>query len=138
MNLPTFAWPKLVRLTHVSPLGIYGGYIEPERYRWLQSLELQFEWVENSGGVRASGAGKRFAEHVKNNQFGAVILLNHLIGHDEGAFITAACRSGDILYGMGKKGGVGNFRAVFEEFEERLKDEQLLDNRKRFRQGRGN
>lgn len=114
-------WPKLASLTQSRPLGIYGGCIEPERVRWLQTLGLNFEWIENSKGSRASGAGKRFADRIRNGQFGAVILLNHLVGHDESSHITAACRSGDLLYGMGKKGGVGTFREIFNQFEERTK-----------------
>lgn len=116
-------WPALQQITKEKPIAMFGGYVMDEKLRWINEAGVQTQWVSNEAGNRAANAIQRFAARVRNGAFSGVIMLEELMSHQESATILAACRASNTLYAMGKKGGRGRMRVIFNEFDRRMKGE---------------
>lgn len=120
-TIPTLPlWPALTAASKERPVVLFGGVAQDDKVAGLQDWGLNVDWISNSTGTKSSSAGQRTAARIRTGSYVGVVVLNELVGHDESAIILAACRANGTLYAMGKKGGVGKLRLIFDEFNKRL------------------
>ena len=113
---PSVEFPHLANYSLEKPLLIFGGFINHDKIKWMEDHGIRVEWISNEAGARAANEATRVSERIKRQAFCGVIVLNELMGHQETLCILAACRATNTPYGTGKKGGQGQLRTLFVEF----------------------
>jgi hypothetical protein len=110
-------FPRLRALATARPILLFGGIPVPDKLRWLCKI-APAEWRESSrSDNRATEAAAR---RVTMGSYGAVILLQELIGHRQSEMLVSAAESSRTLLTYAAKGGQAQLLTALRDVEDRL------------------